>query len=52
MYDPFVAFAVGMLSGIVIGIVIAAIISAISNNIEGEKKWKRSEELSRNTRKQ
>lgn len=38
MYDPFVAFAVGMLSGIVIGIVIAAITLAISNNIEGDRR--------------
>lgn len=33
-HDPFVAFAVGTMTGLVLGIVLAAILHAISNNIE------------------
>ena len=34
MYDPYVAFLVGMLCGVVLGIVVSGILSAIANNID------------------
>lgn len=36
MYDPYVMFLTGTMTGLVIGIVTSAVIVAISNNIEGK----------------
>ena len=38
MYDPFVMFLTGTMTGLVLGIVCSAVIVAISNNIEGGRK--------------